>query len=172
MFRDIVMLCLLLGLLPTPPLPAQSCQLCRQEASIPDRSEARRPLRVEIESALDFSSLVDMSGRGGTAEVDSRSGTRRLSGGMLGLGGAVLRGSVRISGEPFARVVIRMPSTLELRASGGGSSVISQIETDLPADPALDATGKLSFSFGGRMRVNEGASGDFQGRFPVFVDYQ
>lgn len=163
---------LLFGLLVATPLSAQSCQLCASQVQKPADADARRPLRITVDSNLDFSSLALISSQGGTAEVDSHSGARRVSGGVLALGGAVLRGSVRISGEPFARVTVRLPLTLELRTAAGGSAFVSRIETDLSPDPTLDASGTLTFSFGGRISINEGVAGDFQGRFPVSVDYQ
>lgn len=165
-------LLVIFGLLAAPPLAGQSCQLCATGAQKPVLADARRPLRIAVDSNLDFSSLALISNQGGTAEVDSRSGVRRVSGGVLALGGAVLRGSVRVTGEPFARVTVRMPQTLELRTASGGSAFVNRIETDLSPDPTLDASGTLTFSFGGRMTINEAVAGDFQGRFPVFVDYQ
>jgi Domain of unknown function (DUF4402) len=172
MNRRIVNLLPVFGLLAATPLVGQSCQLCSTPEQKVATSEMRRPLRIAVDSVLDFSSLALVSNQGGSAEVDSRSGVRRVTGGVLALGGGVLRGSVHVTGEPFARVTVRLPLTLELRSSSGTTAFVNRIETDLSPDPTLDAAGTLRFSFGGRISVNDGAAGDFQGRFPVFVDYQ
>lgn len=172
MNRRIVTLLPIFGLLVVTPLAGQSCQLCSARDQKAVSSETRRPLRIAVDSVLDFSSLALVSNQGGSAEVDSRSGVRRVSGGILALGGGVLRGAVRVTGEPFARVTVRLPQTLELRTASGAIAIVNRIETDLSPDPTLDAAGTMTFSFGGRISVTDGAAGDFQGRFPVFVDYQ
>lgn len=132
----------------------------------------RRALRIEIDSVLDFSSIAIRTQGSGAVEIDSQSGTRRVSGGLIGLGGPALRGTARITGEPFARIAVRLPTTLELRSISGATARISQIETTLTADPVIGANGELTFSFGGRMTVTEGESGEFQGRFPISAEYQ
>lgn len=152
--------------------PAALCQLCRPTDDKSAEPPSRRPLRIEIDSALDFSSFAIGAGTSGTAEVDPQSGARRISGGLIGLGGQGLKGVVRIVGEPFARVAIRMPRMLELRTPAGATALISAIETNLPAVPLLGPSGELSFSFGGKMTVTGGEAGDFQGRFPISVEYQ
>lgn len=172
MNRHIMTFLPIFGLIAVTPLAGQSCQLCSARDQTAAASETRRPLRIAVDSILDFSSLALVSNQGGSAEVDSRSGVRRVSGGVLALGGGVLRGAVRVTGEPFARITVRLPQSLELRTSAGAVAIVNRIETDLSPDPTLDAAGSMSFSFGGRISVTEGAAGDFQGRFPVFVDYQ
>jgi hypothetical protein len=37
--------------------------------------------------------------------------------------------------------------------------------------PRLDSAGKLSFRFGGRIRVSENSDGDFRGELPITVEY-
>ena len=48
---------------------------------------------------------------------------------------------------------------------------IDRISSDLPAMPRLDSAGKLSFRFGGRIRVSENSDGDFRGELPITVKY-
>jgi hypothetical protein len=165
-------LCLGLLLLVAAPAPAADCQLCAPKDDNAASPTARRALRIEIDSVLDFSSVTIRSQSSGAVEIDSRSGARRVSGGLIGLGGPALRGIARITGEPFARVAVRLPTSLELRSVGGGIARISQIETTLSPDPMIGANGELTFSFGGRMSVSEGEAGEFQGRFPISAEYQ
>ena len=155
-----------------PAAVAADCQLCAVEAPKPVPQVAHRPIQIEIDSALDFSLSAHQESGEGTIEVDSHSGTRRVSGGLIGLGGPAIKGVVRITGDPFARIKIDFPRSLELRSSGGATATISDIRTTLSADPMIGSTGELIFSFGARMTVNGGAAGDFQGRFPISADYQ
>jgi hypothetical protein len=165
-------LCLGLLLLVAVPAPAAECQLCAPKDEKADRPAERRALRIEIDSVLDFSSIAIRTQGSGAVEIDSRSGARRISGGLIGLGGQALRGVARITGEPFARIAIRLPTSLELRSVSGATARISQIETTLSPDPMIGANGELTFSFGGRMSVSDGVAGEFQGRFPISAEYQ
>jgi hypothetical protein len=166
------LLCLGLTLLAVAPVQAADCQLCQPKDDKVASTVARRALRIEIDSALDFSSIAIRTQGSGAVEIDSNSGVRRVSGGLIGLGGPALRGTVRITGEPFARVNVRLPAKLELRAVSGATARISQIETTLSPDPMIGANGELLFSFGGRMTLNGGEAGEFQGRFPISAEYQ
>jgi hypothetical protein len=154
------------------PASAADCQLCSPNDNKADNPTPRRALRIEIDSMLDFSSIAIRTQGSGAVEIDSHSGARRVSGGLIGLGGPALRGTARITGEPFARIAVRLPTSLELRSVSGAIARISQIETTLSPDPMIGANGELTFSFGGRMTVNEAESGEFQGRFPISAEYQ
>lgn len=169
MFRA---LCLGSLLLVSVPSSAGTCQLCLPKDETTATPLPRRPLRIDIDSMLDFSSIAIRAKAAGAVEVDSHSGARRVSGGLIGLGGPALRGTARITGEPFARIQVRFPASLELRAPSGAMARISQIETTLSADPVIPANGELKFSFGGRMAVTGDEAGEFQGRFPISVEYQ
>lgn len=151
---------------------AADCQLCLPKDRKAESPAPRRVLRIEIESILDFSSIAIRAQGAGAVEIDSNSGTRRVSGGLIGLGGPALRGTARVTGEPFARVQIRVPDSLELRSVSGAVARISQIETTLSANPIIGANGELTFSFGGRMTVNGDEAGEFRGRLPISAEYQ
>jgi Domain of unknown function (DUF4402) len=151
---------------------AANCQLCLPKEDKAQNSSPRRALRIEVDSILDFSSIAIRAQGSGAVEIDSNSGARRVSGGVIGLGGPALRGTARVTGEPFARIQVRFPTMLELRSISGATARISQIETTLSADPVISANGDLTFSFGGRMTVNGDEAGEFQGRFPISVEYQ
>lgn len=150
------------------PLAAQ-CRLCTSE-STPATTGEMRPLNIEIETALDFSRAAGTGG-GGSIAIDERTGTRRVAG-LADLGGMAIKGSVRLTGAPFARVRVSLPSTVRLLAADGSSAEAVDLRTDLPADPVLDAAGELRFSFGGRLVVSGRAAGEFRGRIPIVADYQ
>ncbi len=154
------------------PVAAADCQLCTAQDANPIPVKPRRTLHIEIDSVLDFSLAAHRENGGGTIEVDSISGARRITGGLFGLGGPAIKGVVRMTGEPFARIKVDFPTSLTLRSPGGATATISDIRTTLSPDPIIGANGELTFSFGGRMTVNGGAAGDFQGRFAISADYQ
>ena len=49
--------------------------------------------------------------------------------------------------------------------------MLTELTTDLPGWPVLDASGTLEFSFGGRIEVRGSGGGNFRGRIPISVDY-
>lgn len=153
---------------------ADSCRLCAPSNSLLDRKADEapaRPIRIEVETALDFSRAAQ-AGKGGEVEVDGRSGTRRVGGGLVDLGGMGVRGTVRISGTPLRPLRIDMPHRVSLRSSMGALAEVSDLRTDLPPVPVLGSDGTLTFSFGGRLQVRGNAAGVFRGSIPITADYQ
>lgn len=159
-------------LLSPAPLPADSCRLC---AAAPDRlSQGGRPtvpLRIEIETALDMG-RVAQGVAGGAVEVDPETGARRVAGTLADLGGMALTGKATVTGTPFARVRIDLPLRVRLTSTSGDSAEVVQMKSDLPAAPTLDAQGRLSFSFGGKMVLKGGESGTFRGSVPISAEYE
>lgn len=163
---------LLVGLIG--PLQAQEplCQLCNEAQKEDRRAEAERvPIRIDIETMLDFSRVTQSFPAAGEITVDPISGNRRISGALIDLGGMALRGSVRITGEPHQLVFITLPNRVLLTSSRGSSAEVVDIASDLGPAPTLDANGQLRFSFGGRLRVEGQVSGVFRGSIPITADY-
>lgn len=146
------------------------CRLCAPGAKEPTADPAR-PINIEIDTILDFSRIAYARG-GGSVAIDARSGARSISGGLIGLGGVALKGVVRVTGDPGRRVRISLPSSVTLSSPDGTTAEVTDLRTDLSADPILDARGQLSFAFGGRLVVSGGASGDLRGRIAITADYQ
>lgn len=160
---------LLLALVVGTPASAQLCQLC---ASQPEaQAPPARPIRIEIETALDFSLAAHSDAGFGQIEVDARTGQRRLTG-LIGVGGPALRGVVRISGEPFRRVRIDMPPRIRLSSTMGAKADVDRILTTLGPAPAIGADGTLTFHFGGTLSVIDDAAGDFHGRTRISAEYE
>ncbi|MDE2596098.1 MAG: DUF4402 domain-containing protein [Sphingomonadales bacterium] len=150
------------------PGAAQDCALCF--GSGPGEAGAR-PLSIEITSDLTFSRMA-LTGQGeGSASIDPQTGSRRVEGGMVELGGVTVQGHGRITGEPNRRVRVEMPASVSMSTSQGGTAELTDLTTDLPAWPMLDATGSLEFSFGGRLRMRGNMGGNLRGRIPISVDY-
>ena len=97
----------LIMLAASPPVSAQ-CLLCGQDgaAGASAARQAETPLRVEVETQLDFS-RVAVGAMGGAVELDPLSGARRLSGDVVDLGGFAVTGTVTVTGEPRRRREVR-----------------------------------------------------------------
>ncbi len=161
-------LCLLLAC----PASAQAppCQLCVRDGSAPVVDKPRRPLQIDVETALDFS-RVAQTGQGGEVGVDATTGARRVAGGLADLGGMALRGTVMLRGEPYAPVLISLPDRVMLRSSTGGTAEVVDLRTDVSAPPMLNGNGELRFSFGGRLIVKGQIYGTLRGSIPISADY-
>jgi hypothetical protein len=82
-----------------------------------------------------------------------------------------MAGTVRVQGEPGRVLKIEVPQQVELHSLNGDHLVIEEILTDLPSAPRLDSTGRLSFRFGGRLKVSGDADGEYRGDLPLTIDY-
>ena len=158
-------------------LPARSeaqdagCILCDAPASSDAAPKREPPLEIEITTSLAFSRMA-LTGRGeASAAIDPQTGSRRIGGGMVDLGGVTVQGRGRITGAPGRPVRVDLPSTIVMTSAGGGQAELTNLVTDLPAFPVLDASGTLEFSFGGELRVDGPTGGQFRGRIPITVDY-
>lgn len=146
------------------------CRLCAPEAVQP-AGAPDRPLTIEVEAGIDFSRLAVASG-GGSVDVDPADGSRRVSGGLIDLGGLTLTGAVKLTGEPGRPVRVSLPQRVMLTTPEGGSAELRDIRTDLPAAARLGPDGRLSFAFGGRLEVSGSVSGQLRGRIPIVADYE
>jgi hypothetical protein len=150
-----------------------SCRLCKpSEAG--QNAEVRReiPLSIEITTKLDFSRAALSGADGGEIELDPQSGSRRIDGGIRDMGGSALAGMAVVKGEPGRQVRIDMAGSARMTSSTGGSVEITALRTSLSANPRLDQTGRLEFSFGGRLIVRGNASGTFRARIPITAQYE
>lgn len=152
------------------------CRLCAaqpaDQASAGNPAEREMPLRLEITANLDFSRLAVLHRSGGEIHLDPQSRQRRISGGLRDLGGLALHGEGRLRGDPGRRVRIQLPERITLSAPNGTTAELVKLDTDLPAQPRLDRDGRLTFAFGGRLRVNGNASGQFRGRIAITAEYE
>ena len=130
-----------------------------------------RPLSIEIESGIQFGRMALRGHAEGRAEIDPQTGTNRVDGNMIDLGGNSYQGRARVTGEPLRPVRIEMPASVLLRSANGGEARLSEFVTDLPAAPMLDANGVLEFAFGAQISSNGASGGDFRGRIRIRVDY-
>lgn len=145
------------------------CQLC-DSASKPSEEKPATPVSLDVETRLDFDRLI-LAGTGeGTAELGP-DGTRNVAGSITAIGSRAMVGEVVIRGEPGRLVRIELPRSIELYGFSGGTIRLDSIRSDLPAMPRLDGKGRLSFRFGGVLRVSGDLDGEFRGDVPIDVDY-
>lgn len=148
------------------------CRLCTpgSDATAPARV---MPLSIAVEATLDLGRAAQTrTGGGGTITIDAVTGARRVSGTLADLGGFALKGTVRLSGAPFAPVAVSLPNRISLTASNGSTADVVDLRTDLRPNATLDAQGNLIFGFGGRLVVAGGVAGNFRGRIPISADYR
>lgn len=150
-----------------------ACRLCKPtEAGDQAAVEREIPLSIEITTKLDFSRAALSGSGGGQIDVDPQSGSRRVDGGIVDLGGSALAGTAVVRGMPGRAVRIDMPPTARMTSSTGGVVEITGLRTSLTGSPRLDQTGRLGFSFGGRLLVRGNASGTFRARIPITAQYE
>jgi hypothetical protein len=157
------------GLFPPPVVAQGVCQLCAVDPA--PAAKPARPLKMDIETTLDFSTAAHTRIGSGTVTVDPRTGSRSFMG-LVGFGGPALRGTVIITGEPLRRVRVEMPAVVSLNSTRGAKAEITDIRSDLSPDPMIGLDGRLAFSFGGKLNVRDGAAGDFHGRVQIRAEYQ
>lgn len=153
------------------PVPgAAQCRLCETPTTGPKAEAGSGRITLEIETSLDFDRLILVGAGEGTATLRP-DGSREVSGMIGSIGGRAMVGSATVRGEPDRGVRIELPRRIELHSLGGGQIAIEDIVSDLPAAPRLDRGGRLTFRFGGRLRVSGDAEGDYRGDVPITVEY-
>ena len=151
------------------PVRAQ-CRLCEQPLTTKQAAESGKEIRLEVEASLDFDRLILLSPGEGTATL-LPDGSRSVSGVIGGMGGRAMVGQVVVRGEPGRAVRVDLPGRIELYSLSGGRIAIDELVSDLPSLPRLDPAGRLSFHFGGRLRVSGDAEGEYRGDVPITVEY-
>ncbi|HEU0310288.1 MAG TPA: DUF4402 domain-containing protein, partial [Sphingomicrobium sp.] len=145
------------------------CRLCDASAGS-DEDKPSIPISLDVEASLDFDQLVMAGSGAGSAELDP-DGARIVSGTVTALSARAMLGEVVIRGEPGRMVRIELPQSIDLVGFNGGSIRVESIRSNLPAAPRLDSNGRLSFRFGGIVRVFGDTDGQFRGDVRIDVDY-
>ena len=149
-----------------------ACRLCAPDTAGSIEVRRETPLSIEITTKLDFSRAALSGAGGGQIEIDPQNGNRSVDGGIRDLGGSALAGTAIVRGEPGRSVRIDMPASAQMTSSTGGAIEIAGLRTSLSANPRLDQSGRLEFSFGGRLIVRGNASGTFRARIPITAQYE
>ena len=96
------------------------CRLCRADASKPLNARPLVPLRLQVETRLDFDKVV-FEGSGSALFALSPDGAARLTGAAAAAGARAMPGSVLIRGEPGRAVRVDLPGKVTLYGEGSGS---------------------------------------------------
>ena len=145
------------------------CRLCTpEEKAIADKPAV--PVRLDVETRLDFDKLILVSTGDGSAELGP-DGSRHVSGSVAAIGPRAMVGEVVIRGEPGRLVRIQLPDRVDLFGLAGGTIRLESIRSSLPPMPRLDGNGRIGFRFGGILRVTGDVDGEFRGEVPIDVDY-
>lgn len=146
------------------------CRLCTAPTTSRDDSSADGNITLEIESGINFDRLV-LLGAGNGAAVIRPDGSNVAEGAVTNVSGRAMVGSAVIRGEPGRTVRVELPRRIELYSLGGGRISFEDVTSDLPSLPRLDASGTLTFRFGGRVTISGDADGQFRGDLPITVEY-
>lgn len=145
------------------------CRLCNSSAS-PTEEKPAAPIVLDVEASLDFDQLILAGTGAGTAELGP-DGSRSVTGTVTAISARAMVGEVIIRGEPGRMLRVDLPRNIELFGFNGGSIQVDSIRSDLPPAPRLDSSGRLSFRFGGVIRVAGDTDGQFRGDVRIDVDY-
>jgi len=152
------------------PASAAQCRLCDGKPGVLGEEDGAAPIELEVESGLKFDSLV-LVGAGDGAAILNPDGTRVVTGSLTGFNGTALVGNAVVRGEPGRLIRIELPRIIELHSLTGSQLLIDDLVTDLPTTARLDSSGRLNFRFGGRLKVNGEADGDYRGDLLITADY-
>lgn len=152
------------------PADAQ-CRLCDKPTTTREDPLASDGIRLEVETSLNFDRLI-LTGEGPGTALIRPDGSKAAGGGVADIGPRAMVGSATIRGEPGRAVRVELPRRIELYSAYGGSVSFDEVASDLPVMPKLDSAGKLTFRFGGRLRVSGESDGDYRGDLPITVEYQ
>lgn len=146
------------------------CRLCDKPTTARDDSASGGNISLEIESGINFDRLV-LLGQGSGAAVIRPDGSNIAEGAVASVSGRAMVGSAVVRGEPGRAVRVDLPRRIDLYSVGGGRITFEDVTSDLPSLPRLDASGSLTFRFGGRITVTGDADGQFRGDLPITVEY-
>ena len=147
------------------------CRLCAPSAAVVEDKPAA-PVSLDVEASLDFDRLI-LAGRGRRQRRTwRRTVSRSVTGSVTAISARAMVGEVVIRGEP-GRSGPRRSARPDRTVTGfaGGTIRLESIRSDLPPMPRLDGNGRLSFRFGGVLRVSGDVDGEFRGDVPIDVEY-
>lgn len=148
---------------------AVPCRLCTAGAN-DEGSKSAAPVTLRVETSLNFDRIVVGHGGTGTAELHS-DGSSRTTGSVSSIGHRSMIGEVQIEGEPNRIVRVSLPRTIVLHGFAGGTIRVESIESNADAVVRLDSQGKQTVRFGGLIRIEGDADGEYRGDLPIDVDY-
>jgi hypothetical protein len=160
---------LIAALLIAAPAGAQ-CRLCGTPSTARETEDGKGQVQLEVESSIAFDRLILFGSGEGTA-VLRPDGSSAGTGAIADLSPRAMVGSATVRGEPGRTIRIELPHRIVLHSLSGGEIVFDDVASDLPSIPRLDSAGKLTFRFGGRLRITGDADGQYRGELPITAEY-
>jgi hypothetical protein len=157
------------GVGPSSPAAAQ-CRLCDKPSTAREADDGKNDVQLEIESSIAFDRLILFGAGAGTA-VLRPDGSSSGTGSVGDLSPRAMVGSATVHGEPGRTVRVDLPKRIVLHSINGGEIIFDDVASDLPSLPRLDSAGNLTFRFGGRLRINGDADGEYRGDLPITAEY-
>lgn len=152
--------------------PAEAqCRLCDKPTTARGDSSSSGDVELEIQSGINFDKLV-LVGDGLGQAVIRPDGSSTAAGIVANVSPRAMVGTAVVHGEPGRTIRVELPPRIELYSLTGARITFDDVASDLPTVPRLDATGMLSFRFGGRVTITGEADGQFRGELPITVEYQ
>jgi hypothetical protein len=151
--------------------PAEAqCRLCDKPTTERDKNDGKDAIQLEVETSLAFDRLVLLGSGQGTAVIRPN-GSSSGTGTVADVSPRAMVGTATVRGEPGRTIRVELPTRIELHSVSGGAITFDDVESDLPSLPRLDSSGKLTFRFGGRLKINGDADGDYRGDLPITAEY-
>jgi hypothetical protein len=149
---------------------AAQCRLCDKPSTLPVTGDAERHVTLQLETSINFDRIV-VSGAGDGSAILRPDGGIAAQGTIAQVSPRAMVGSVVVQGQPGKAVRVLLPARVVLNSLAGGQITLDDVVTDLPSLPRLDSNGRLSFRFGGRLRVQGDAEGQYRGELPITAEY-
>jgi hypothetical protein len=146
------------------------CRLCETPSTGVVIDKGSEDVSLQLETSINFDRLV-VAGDGEGSATLRPDGATMTEGAVADISPRAMVGSARIQGEPGKAVRIVLPGRIVLTSISGGEITLEEVVSDLPSLPRLDSDGRLSFRFGGRLRVRGDAEGQYRGDLPIIVEY-
>ena len=156
-----------------PSAAVAQCRLCAQPtlSATTGAAGGGDNIQVEIETTLSFDRLV-LTGSGPGAVTIRPDGSTGVEGAVVEAGPRAMMGTVLVHGDPNRLLRIDLPRRIELYSTSGSRITLSDINSDLAGLPRLDASGNLTFRFGGRLILSGNSDGPYRGDIAISVDYR
>jgi hypothetical protein len=154
----------------TPSAAEAQCRLCGTPTTTREEPEVAGEIKLEVETSLNFDRLILANEGEGSATLRP-DGSGTTGGSVADMSPRTVVGTVTLRGEPGRAVRIDIPPRIQLYSLSGGSISFDDVTSDLPSLPRLDAAGRLTFRFGGRLRISGDAEGDYRGELPITAEY-
>jgi hypothetical protein len=146
------------------------CRLCSTPSTTVTTEKTKGDVTLELEATINFDRLV-VSGDGEGSATLRPDGAAVAHGVIAQMSPRAMVGSALVQGEPGKAVRVVLPSQIILTSISGSEIMLEDVVSDLPSIPRLDSAGRLSFRFGGRLRVRGDAEGQYRGDLPITVEY-